>query len=575
MGPVKASNLPDNFDPTPGYPTVFQARTLQREGEKQKIRKIARNLDPDRLLLHHSDPTFGTPVVWEGDGKTHKVGTQSILTPKGTYYVLGGNGRLMAILMAPTDRFQAYVQRGRSLWPDIWPAGSAPDGERRVLVRVATKVNGDPLTFQEARKLAGRTQQSPAGEESPIGKSLSLIRSLGLEQVSDLPQFVWDRLITQDNVEDFMAENRGYTEAVLNSMGKARAESYQQDPALMAQLFNNLMVGYLPKRFHLRGFVGEKQERALLSALPIVVAIHQGVETGDVLPKWDLFPLLDGAERFSTLVKGITNNKAISMVEQAAAQVQLGEGTALETKFQSLFDDLPLLAVMFGLVLKKGERARDPAITISDLLVPYAAQALGTGDDEEKLEQGARQTGMLASIAGRYGEPDQTVDPAEYLAKQLKVELPKRVRAQGGPSLFERVANPPPTFARFWFPAAIRNDRPGAPAVAFARGIFGSTLARPVARSHAKIVPAALRASVGHGGRLQNACGSARLRHSDHSARPTCPGTGPRPRRSKSPGRSTTNVQPRARSHRVRRTAIYGAGLVHKIHTSNRCDFGI
>lgn len=443
LGPVLASNLPENFEPTPGYPTVFQARTLQREGEKQKIRKIARNLDPDRLLLHHSDPTFGTPVVWEGDGKTHKVGTQTLFTPTGKYYVLGGNGRLMAILMAPADRFQAYVQRGRSLWPDIWPPGSAPSGKRRVLVRIATKVNGDPLTFQEARKLAGRTQQSPAGEESPIGKSLSLIRSLGLEQVSDLPQFVWDRLITQDNVEDFMAENRGYTEAVLNSMGKARAESYQQDPALMAQLFNNLMVGYLPKRFHLRGFVGEKQERALLSALPIVVAIHQAVETGDVLPKWDLFPLLDGAERFAALTKTLTNNKAIALVEQAAAQVQLGEGTELETKFQSLFDDLPLLAVMFGLVLKKGERARDPAITIADLLVPYAAQALGTGEDEDQLEQGARQTGMLAAIAGKYGDPDETTDPAEYLAKQLKVELPKRVRAQGGPSLFERVANPP------------------------------------------------------------------------------------------------------------------------------------
>lgn len=441
MGPLLASNLPDTFEPTPGYPTVFQARTLQREGEKNKIRKIARNLDPDRLLLHHSDPTFGTPVVWEGDGKQHKVGTKTLETPKGKYYVLGGNGRLMAILMAPTDRFQSYVQTGRSLWPDLWPSGSAPDGERRVLVRIATKKNGDKLTFSEARKLAGRTQQSPAGEQSPIGKSLSLIRSLGLEQVSDLPQFQWDRLITQDNVTEFMDRNDGYTRAVLSSMGKARAESYQQDDALMAQLFNDLMVGYLPKRFHLRGFVGEKQERALLTALPILVAIHQAVETGDVLPKWDLFPLLDGAERFAQLTKTLSNRAAINYVELAAAQVQLGEGTEIEQKFQSLFDDLPLLAVLFGLVLKKGEKARDPAITISELLIPYANEALGTGDEADQKERGARQTGMLSAIAGQYGEPDESVDPAEFLAEKLKVQLPKAVRADSAP-LFERVANP-------------------------------------------------------------------------------------------------------------------------------------
>ena len=189
------------------------------------------------------------------------------------------------------------------MWPDLWPPGEAPKGKRRVLVRTVDNTDGSPLTFAQARTLAGRTQLSPAGEQSPIGKALSLIRSLGLEKVSDLPPFAWPNLITQDNVKAFMDENKGYVRAVFDSMGRARAESYQQDEGLLADLFNNLMVGYLPRRFQLQGFVSEKHERALLTALPIVVSLHQAVENGDVLPKWDLFPLVDGAAHFAQLVK--------------------------------------------------------------------------------------------------------------------------------------------------------------------------------------------------------------------------------------------------------------------------------
>ena len=162
-GPVVASNLPKTFEETPGYPTVFQARSLQRMGETQKIRKIASALDPDRLLLPHSDATLGAPVVWEGDGKTHKMGDVSLHTEKGRFYVLGGNGRTIALLMAPGDRYRSYVQRGRSLWSDIWPSGGSPDGTRNILVRVVSHPDGKPLTFAQARTLAGRTQKSASG----------------------------------------------------------------------------------------------------------------------------------------------------------------------------------------------------------------------------------------------------------------------------------------------------------------------------------------------------------------------------------------------------------------------------
>lgn len=432
MGPVLASNLPETFLETPEYPSVFQARSLQRLGEKQKIRKIAKDLDPDRLLLPHSDATLGAPVVWEGDGKTHKIGTAKVKTEKGRFYVLGGNGRTIALLMTPKDRYQAYVQRGRSLWPDLWTKGGSPDGKRNILVRVVTKPNGDPLTFAQARTLAGRTQKAASGEESPIGRAISLMRSLGIEDVTQLPMFKWTGIITQDNVKDFAKANPAFTKAVFAAMGSARAESYQQDEALTASLFNDLMVGYLPRKFQLEGFVSEKQERTLLTALPIMLTIHSRVLAGDIQPKWDLFPLLPSALRFSQLIKGKSDKQAIEMVEAAAAQVQLGEGTAFSEKFKSLFDELPLLAVMLGIVLKKGETTRDPALTVEKYLVPYAEKALTF-----EFSPSEAQMGLLAAR----GEPDEGSDPVSVLAKELKISLPARSRQAVAPQL-DLIANP-------------------------------------------------------------------------------------------------------------------------------------
>ena len=427
-GPVMASNLPESFVETSEYPRVFQARSLQRMGEKQKIRKIAKSLDADRLLLPHSDATLGAPVVWEGDGKTHKVGQSVVSTPKGSFYVLGGNGRTIALLMAPTKRYQSYVQRAKALWPDVWPAGGSPDGTRNILVRVATNADGSALTFSQARTLAGRTQKSASGEESPIGKAISLIRSLGIESVSDLPRFMWKGIVTQDNVEEFVAENPAYANAVFRSMGAARAESYQQDAGLLADLFNDLMVGYLPRRFQVEGFVSEKQERALLAALPILLSIQAGVQDQAVQAKWDLFALLNPALRFAQEIKNKSDKQAVAMVERAARQVQIGEGTAQAKKFQGLFDELPILAVLFGIVLKKAEKSRDPAITVEKYLTPYAEEAFASPS--------ARSVGMFGG-----GAPDPGKDPAMVLGAELNIQLPTRIRETEVPQT-QMIANP-------------------------------------------------------------------------------------------------------------------------------------
>ena len=198
----------------------------------------------------------------------------------------------------------------------------------------------------------------------------------------------------------------------------------------MAELFNDLMVGYLPRRFQLQGFVSEKQERALLSALPIIVSIHQGVQQGDVQKKWDLFTLLDPASRFAQAVKNVSDGKAIDMVEAAAAQVQIGEGTSMGAKFKSLFDELPLLAVLFGLVLKKGEKARDPAITVEKFLTPYASDAFAPSES-------ASQSGLFAAR----GKPDAGKDPAIILATELGIRLPGAMREAVAPQA-RLIANP-------------------------------------------------------------------------------------------------------------------------------------
>ena len=113
QGPLLASNIPHSFKPTPGYPTIFQARSLERAAEKQKISRIAKSMDPMQLLTPHADPTSGAPVVWLSHGEDRTV--------PGQLYVLGGNGRAIGLLMADEEAYRDYERMGRAMWPEIWP----------------------------------------------------------------------------------------------------------------------------------------------------------------------------------------------------------------------------------------------------------------------------------------------------------------------------------------------------------------------------------------------------------------------------------------------------------------------
>ena len=402
-GPVVPSNNPETMRPEKGYPPAFQARSLEGSGEAGKIRQIAKGLDPTRLLIRNADPTLGTPVVW---AKGKKL------------FVLGGNGRTIAILSAPAERYAAYLAEGRSRWPYAFPKGQPPKGKRYILVRDVSAVDGQPLTEAQAVILAANSQDATSAAESPIGKALSAVRGLGIKSMGDLPAFSWGGIITSDNVGAFQKKNAAFVQSLLDRLDPAQAKLTASTPKLMADLVNAVMVGFLPAEVTRQGFANEKDERALLAAMPILVTLHQGVEQGNVKAGWDLLSRLDAARQFAVMVRNKSVKQAVTMVELADQQVQLGEGTKNAVK--SLFDELDPLAVAFAILLKRAGAGRDPAVLI-----------------EETLGNGERANGMKLYLTAAEADSPRAVsmfgasrapDPAVTLAGLQNLKLPRRSR---------------------------------------------------------------------------------------------------------------------------------------------------
>lgn len=424
-GPVVPSNDPKTMRPERGYPVAFQARSLEGASETAKIDEIARNLDPTRLLVEHGDPTLGPPVVWPDDRKL---------------YVLGGNGRTIALLKAPKARYDAYVEEGRKRWPSLWPTRSAGKGKRWMLVREVANADGSRMTEQQAVTLAGASQEATSAAESPIGRALSTVRGLGISSVAELPSFTWGGIVTSDTVADFQRENTTFIQALLDRLDRAQAKRVEGDPALLADLVNAVMVGFLPREVQRQGFASEKDERALLASMPILVTLQQGIDRGEIEPKWGLLPRLDAARQFAVMVRNRSVKQAITMVERAAQQVQLGEGT--EHEVGTLFDDLDPLAVAFAILLKRAGKGLDPAVTIKrDLGDGYKrpAREPGEPDREPRYLQAALDEGDSRNQMGfgaAFGASAE-VSPADTLAGLQGVKLPEKTRRRANPASSE------------------------------------------------------------------------------------------------------------------------------------------
>jgi hypothetical protein len=423
-GVVRASNT-SNFHDTKGYPVVFQARSLKRQGEKQKIEKIAQNLDPDRLLLPHSDPTFGAPVVWRGNGER---GTSPDL-----YYVLGGNSRTLAFLLADDERYAAYAERAQQLWPTVWPKEPPPPGERYLITRLvysddcpsiqdaAELTENCQIVFDQAQALAGATQQSMSGRETPLGEALSLVRALGVEDLAaEIPAFNWSGVIARDTVNDFreQAGNTAFLSTIRKKLGGERFDSYMGDPDNAAKLINSVLIGFLPREIIDEGFGSEREERAMMAALPIMVTLAMQEKNRDIPAGWSLLPHLADARTFAESVRNLSFPQIVAEIDRMNRQELLTLKDADGTPISVLADRITPLGILLALTFKRAKDLRDPATGIEQVLTPYAREAVRSADD------------YPPRAMGLFGPPKTM--PAQYPARTLGQAL---AEARSGPGV--------------------------------------------------------------------------------------------------------------------------------------------
>ena len=397
MGPILASNLMSSREPmrpvgasTPGYPKELQARSLQTPAEQTKIGLIAESLDPARLLAPHSDPTLGPPVVWP---------MRNSLFP-----VVAGNSRVVAILAASPAHYENY-ENAIAVWAqergydNFYPA---PKGERWIMVRVLLAINGkSPVSFQDAVKLGGASQESTAGEESTIGKALSLLRTLGITSVADLPQLTgWTEAVHADNIREFVEENRQFWSEIIGRVDPVARATYEADPEKGAQLAAAVFTGFLPASVRKSGFGDRKTEQALIAALPGMVTIAQLVSEGRIKPGWNLLPELGKAVDIYRVLKskGVSVEKSVRLLEQEDAQVRMADtSSALSEALKAP------LAFSLAMMLYKAAGRTSPELSAGEFLTAYFATAIADDPSQRSLLSAAFSPDPAAILAGIIG----------------------------------------------------------------------------------------------------------------------------------------------------------------------------
>lgn len=365
-----------------GYPRDFQARDLGSVEETTKIRTIAAKLDPDRLLHPNLDATLGPPVVWEGPG--------------GRLYALGGNGRVLGLLLAPPERIAAYNAAGRALWP-CWPTRAPRPGHRWVLVRVVRDA-----THEEAARLAAASQASTAAEETRMGRALSLARSIQLDPEA-LPPVRWLVPISADTVVDFARANQAFASFVLDRLDPARRAVYLNDADRLAPLLEAALLGTLPPDVQRPGLLTDPRlEDALLGALPGLVTIRSQAADHEIYADFDL---LSALPRSLDLFASLRRRKVA--LSRWAAEL------AGEARTERLADverqaDAPPLSLALAAALYNASRRAAPGLVMADYVRAY---------DEEARRHDPRQASLWAT-----SHPD----PARVLADLVGITLPER-----------------------------------------------------------------------------------------------------------------------------------------------------
>jgi len=396
---VVPSHSPKDFAWTPGYPEGFQTRDLGTIEESQKIRTIARNLEPYRLLGRHMDATLGPPVVWPGrDGR---------------YFVLGGNGRTLAFLRADADHYAAYLAEGRKRWSECFPKRAAPEDTRWLLVRVAAG-----LTQEQAIKLAAASQLSTSATEGRIGRALGIVRSLGLD-AGKIPLPYWTHALASEDLEAFLAggyrnesdeiantrapHNQAFKRAILSQMDRAKATRYEGDDEQMVDLLTAVLLGLLPPEIRRGNLLDNpKVEDALIGAMPAILTTHGLAKRKDIQPEYDLYAILPEAVN---VFAELSRRKIPFARLKEAIDAERGSDSVPGVKRLSDASDLTL--ALAGALYNASRRAA-PSVVISDILTRYVEEAVKGGSPQ--------QTGFFGGFGFGGPPPDEAAVAADKLA---------------------------------------------------------------------------------------------------------------------------------------------------------------
>jgi hypothetical protein len=150
MNDLIVSHDPFTFTLNPSYTAKLQPRQRERLANQSQVRKIAANLDPERLLLDTKSIDTGSPIINKDN------------------LVLCGNGRVMSLMLAATEHpenISRYKQALTQIAPDYnIPITSITKMDMPVLVRLL-------LTKTDEQAFAEECNARPTIEASAIEKA--------------------------------------------------------------------------------------------------------------------------------------------------------------------------------------------------------------------------------------------------------------------------------------------------------------------------------------------------------------------------------------------------------------------
>jgi hypothetical protein len=238
-----------------------------------------------------------------------------------------------------------------------------------------------------------------------------------------MPTFEWSGVVARDNVYDFLQENRAFGDWLSRLMGKEAWSSWTGDADNTAKLINATMIGFLPRSVVNEGFGSEREERALLSALPILVQISVLAERRQIEKEWDLIPEIESAREVLKSIRKLSFKATMAEIDRMANQESLRLVDKQGRHIISPTENIGAEAILLAIILKRGEQARDPSIPVEQALKGYF-------EILNEVSQGAMQIGFGAMLGGPRTTPEDALGKALGESLRGKGGEPVRVRTR-------------------------------------------------------------------------------------------------------------------------------------------------